>query len=292
MMAGFNGLAYGVVDAGWSYEWLALIGMSALATTFAAERIAPHYDEWNDDHGDTPTNIVHAIVYEISNLNAILLIPVITFLIPGLGLWPTAWPMWAQLLLAVVLADAAFTLIHYWSHRWSVLWQLHSVHHGVGRLYGFNGLVRHPLHQSIDLAIGTAPLIIFGMPTDVAVLLGVVVSIQLLIQHANVDAKLGPFRNHLSIGRLHHLHHVNWGTEGDCNFGLFFTVWDRLLGTFNPSPSRPIRAADMGIDEVANFPKTYWQQLIFPFVYTPSPSAAANDRRNLSKTTGDAMRSR
>ncbi len=25
----------------------------------------------------------------------------------------------------------------------------------------------------------------------------------------------------------------------------------------------------MGVDEVPNFPKTYWQQLLFPFYYQP-----------------------
>jgi sterol desaturase/sphingolipid hydroxylase (fatty acid hydroxylase superfamily) len=84
-----------------------------------------------------------------------------------------------------------------------------------------------------------------------------------------VAYELGPFRNHLSIGRIHHLHHVNWGKEGDCNFGLFLTLWDRLLGTFQPEPKRSIRAHDMGIDEVPDFPKSYLEQLAFPFVYRP-----------------------
>ena len=72
-----------------------------------------------------------------------------------------------------------------------------------------------------------------------------------------------------SFGRIHHLHHVNWGKEGDCNFGLFLTLWDRLFGTFQPEPSRPIQAHDMGIDEVPNFPKSYVSQLVFPFAYKP-----------------------
>ena len=269
MLFGLNGLGFLVVASGWSYLWLGLILLVAIFVAFVAERIAPYHVEWNEDHRDTQTNLIHAAVYEISNINAILLIPVVTFLIPSIGIWPVEWPLIAQLLLAIVLADFALMYLHYLSHRWNFLWRLHAIHHGVGRLYGFNGLVRHPLHQTIDLAIGTSPLVIAGMPTDVAVLLGLVISVQLIIQHANVRIELGPFRHWLSIGDLHHLHHVNWGKEGDCNFGLFLTLWDRLIGTFNPVPPRPITAVDMGVDEVPEFPKTYLEQLLFPLYYQP-----------------------
>lgn len=272
MLIGLNAAAFYVVAGGHSYIWLAPLLIVALLTVFTAERLAPTYAGWNDSHGDEKANTLHAVVYEISNVNATLLLPVIAWLFPyqGIwGIWPRDWPLLAQLLAAIVFADFFFTMVHYFSHRWPLLWRLHAVHHGVPRLYGFNGLVRHPLHQMLDLVVGTAPLAIMGMPMEVAVLLGFAVSIQLLVQHSNVDYVLGPFRNHLAIGQLHHLHHVNWGREGDCNFGLFLTLWDRLLGTFQPQPSRPIQAHDMGIDEVPDFPKTYWQQLVFPFVYRP-----------------------
>jgi sterol desaturase/sphingolipid hydroxylase (fatty acid hydroxylase superfamily) len=142
--------------------------------------------------------------------------------------------------------------------------------------------VRHPLHQIIDMAIVTGPLALVGMPVPVAVLLGFAVSVQLIVQHSNVAYELGPFRNHLAIGRIHHLHHVNWGTEGDCNFGLFFNLWDRLLGTFKAEPPRPITAGDMGIDDVPQFPKSYVEQLVFPFRYKPGvgmPAANAGEQQ-------------
>ena len=279
MILGLNGLGYAVVANGWSYLWIAPVLLLALGLTFAAERIAPKHDAWNHDQHDTQTNIFHAIVYEIQNINGVLLIPLIVWLLPSFGIWPTDWPLWAQLLIAIVFADCAFTIIHMLSHRYKLLWRLHAVHHGVTRLYGFNGLVRHPFHQALDMLIGTLPLVQMGMPTDVAVLLGLAIAVQLFVQHANVDYNLGPFRNHLAIGELHHLHHVNWGTEGDCNFGLFFTLWDRIMGTFNPKPSREIHAYDMGIDEVPRLPETYIGQFMFPFYYKPGLGAAAQDRR-------------
>ena len=214
-------------------------------------------------------NTAHVLLYEMSSVNGVLLIPLICWLFPFQGLWPTHWPMWSQVLIAFLVADFAFMMMHYLSHRYAPLWRLHAVHHGVGRLYGYNGVIRHPLHQIIDMIVGNMPLVILGMPVPVAVVLGFLISVTLIVQHSNVDARLGPLQGHLSIGRVHHLHHVNWGTEGDCNFGLLLTVWDKLLGTFNGKPPRPITSKDLGVDELPNFPKSYVEQLILPFVYEP-----------------------
>ena len=269
MLLGLNSLAFFFIANDFSKIWLLPILLFAFGVTHLAERVSPWYEEWNDTHHDENTNLLHVVVYELSNLNGVLSIPLIVWLFPFQGIWPTEWPLIIQFIIAFLIADCAFVVVHMLSHRIPLLWRLHAVHHGVGRLYGFNGLVRHPIHQSIDMIIGTLPLVIMGMPINVAVLLGFAVSIQLIIQHANISYELGPFRNWLAIGPIHHLHHVNWGKEGDCNFGLFLTLWDRLMGTFVLLPSRPIKANDMGIDEVPNFPKSYWEQLLFPLFYKP-----------------------
>ena len=290
MMLGLTSAACWVVSNGHSYAWVAVLLALAYAAAFAAERVAPFYEDWNHhgDHGDTKVNVLHTLIYELSAINGVLLIPVICWLFPFQGLWPLAWPMWAQVLLAFLVADFAFMMMHYLSHRLPALWRLHAVHHGVGRLYGFNGVIRHPLHQTIDMVVGNAPLVIMGMPVPVAIVLGFVISVTLIVQHSNVDARLGPFESHLSIGRNHHLHHVNWGTEGDCNFGLLLTWWDKLIGTYAAKPSRTIQASDMGVDELPNFPKSYLEQLMLPFIYKPGQGEP--ERYRSAKTPAQAAR--
>lgn len=270
MIIGLNAAALFVVSGGHSYAWLALILAVAIATTFMAERISPWHDKWNHSDGDAPANFWHAIVSQSGNIIGVSMIPLLGWLfeLKAGGVWPRDWPYLAQLLLGVILADFSFMFMHYLSHRLPILWRLHAVHHGVARIYGLNGLVRHPVHQMLDMAL-VAPLVLLGMPFQVALLVALAVSIQLLVQHSNIAYELGPFRNQLSIGRIHQLHHVNWGKEGDCNFGLFLTLWDRLFGTFEPEAPRPIRASDIGIDDVPHFPKSYLKQLLFPFLYKP-----------------------
>lgn len=278
MMFGLTAVAYWVVSElvvaqghTWAYLLMIPLLVIAYATAFAAEKIAPFFTDWNDhdSHGDNTANFLHLVVYEYQATVGVLLIPVICWLFPFQGLWPTQWPMWGQVIMAFVFADFAFMAMHYISHKWAPMWRLHAVHHGVGRLYGFNGVLRHPLHQVIDMVVGNMPLVIIGMPVPVAVVLGFLITATLIVQHSNVDAELGPLQKHLSIGRVHHLHHVNWGTEGDCNFGLLLTIWDRMLGTFQPEPSRPITAKDLGVDELPHYPKGYIEQLLLPLYYKP-----------------------
>ena len=90
LMLGLTAVAYWIVvnaKATIDYFWLLpLIGVAYL-TAFAAERIAPFYPEWNEhhDHGDTSANIWHTVVYEISAMNGVLMIPLIQWMFPYPG---------------------------------------------------------------------------------------------------------------------------------------------------------------------------------------------------------------
>jgi len=266
MLLGMNGLAVYLIAAGYPLWIVGPLALVAIGLSFLVEHILPYEPEWNHAHHDAGKDVAHGVVYEIANMNAILLLPLITMFIPWEGIWPRELPLWLQLATAVVVADFCMTMIHYFSHKTDWLWRLHAIHHGVHRLYGFNGLVRHPLHQTLDLAFGTLPLILAGLPVDVAVLLGFAISVQLLVQHSNTDYALGPFKHVLAIGPVHRLHHVNWTGEGDVNFGLFFNFWDRMLGTFRlAAPVAPV-AGDIGIDGRPYFPQSYLRQLVLPFL--------------------------
>ncbi len=265
MLLGLNGLAIALVTFGSPLWIVGCLILLAILASFLMERVLPYQEGWNGSHDDAGKDAIHGAVYELANLGAILLLPLITSIIPWSGVWPVQLPLWLQLAGAIVVADMGMTLIHYLSHHVGFLWRLHAVHHGVHRLYGFNGLVRHPLHQQLDLAIGTLPLVLAGMPLEVAVLLGLAITVQLIVQHSNIDYALGPFRHVLAIGATHRLHHVHWEGEGDVNFGLFFTLWDRALGTLRLEAKRPPIAGDIGVQDEPSFPQTYLAQLKLPF---------------------------
>jgi sterol desaturase/sphingolipid hydroxylase (fatty acid hydroxylase superfamily) len=142
MMLGLTAAAYLVVSElvvargnTWAYLLLIPLLAAAYLTAFGAERIAPFFEDWNDhhEHGDTKTTFFHIVVYEYQAIVGVALIPVICWLFPFQGLWPTHWPMWGQVIMAFIISDLGFMLMHYLSHRYAPLWRLHAVHHGACR---------------------------------------------------------------------------------------------------------------------------------------------------------------
>lgn len=263
-MVGFLGAALYLIGAGAPKWTLPLLLLVAILVSFASERVAPYEESWNQDKGDSATNLAHAIVNEASIFLSVLALPLLVHHLPGFSIWPDHWPLWLQLFVAVMIADFGITMAHLASHRFELLWRLHAVHHAAPRLYGFNGLMKHPLHQAIELAAGVTPLLLMGITTDVAWLLSFTVGVQLLLQHSNVDMKIGPLIHVWAVAPAHRHHHLASKTRGDVNFALFSTVWDKMLGTFvanRPSP----REGDVGVAGRPDFPRGYLQHIADPF---------------------------
>lgn len=273
---GFIGAATAWMAGGGASAWLLPLFGVAVPIAFTVEAILPYDADWNRDHGDRGRDWAHAVVNEALNVLALAAIPLLALLLPSPSWWPSSWPFWAQVTFAIVVADLGITLAHAASHRWRFLWRLHAVHHSIRRLYGFNGLMKHPLHQAVEATAGVLPLLLFGMPVDVAAVLAFAIAIQLLLQHGNVDMRSWPADRVFAWAPLHRYHHMRYGKAGDVNFGLFLTLWDRLLGTAFDGRGYRLASADLGIGSRPDYPSAYQAQLVEPFrrqieVESPEP---------------------
>jgi len=262
---GFVGGAAAITSSGASPAWLFVLLLAAIATSLAAERLAPFEKQWNASHGDGKRDIAHALVNEASLVVLVLLLPLITSLAPWPSVWPATLPFWADIVLAIVLLDIGITLAHFASHRVSFLWRFHAVHHSVRRMYGFNGLLKHPVHQLIEISAGALPWLLLGIPFDVAMVVSFAVLIQLQLQHSNVDMRIGALAYIWAVAPVHRHHHLASETYGDVNFGLFLTLWDVLLGTARFGSSQHIRAGAIGLAGIEDYPDAYLAQLTEPF---------------------------
>lgn len=264
MLVGLNGVAIILVSSG-APKW-SLVGLltGAISLSFLAERFIPYQEDWNRSKGDGMRDFLHFLVNETSIVFSALLIPIAAAFMPFPSIWPDTWPLWGQLLLAIFVADAGITLVHWASHHNNMLWRFHAVHHSVKRMYGFNGLMKHPVHQALELLAGTAPLVLAGMPLDIALLLAFAVAVQLLLQHSNTDMRIGFLRRVLALAPVHRFHHLKSGAEGNVNFGLFTTLWDHLLRTAYFDPGRRFASADLGIEDEPDYPSSYIGQLAKP----------------------------
>lgn len=263
----------GVNALGWWMAWLSvpkwqIVGVlvGAVAVSFLAERVVPYRAAWNEALGDSNRDVLHGVVNEALQVGSLVTLPWLVGWFAIDGVWPGGWPFALQVFLAIVVVDVGITLGHRVSHEFEVLWRFHAVHHSVKRFYGFNGLMKHPLHQLFETALGTAPLVVMGLPVDVATAVVVAVSVQLLLQHSNVDYVVPrPLRWLLALNVVHRFHHLKWAGVGDVNFGLFTNLWDHLMGTAVWDPGRQFDSDVIGIAKEPDFPTGYTAQLIKPF---------------------------
>lgn len=273
---GGNGLALWLIGSqGHSALSLLPLGLAAILLSFLAKARLPFHTDWNRDHHDRGSDRWHALINEALNSAGIVLLPLLAGALTLWLVWPTHWPLWTQWLLALVVADAGITLMQWLSHRRPFLWRLHAVHHSAPRLYGFNGLMKHPLHQGVEALGGLLPLLLLGLPAQVGALLAFSIALQLLLQHSNVDMKMGPLRHLFAWAPVHRLHHLRYGRAGDVNFALFFPLWDRLLGTAMWLPNYRLRADDVGIGAQPDYPRDYRAQLSAPWRTLPEQPGLA-----------------
>jgi sterol desaturase/sphingolipid hydroxylase (fatty acid hydroxylase superfamily) len=258
MLLGFNGVAVAMVMAHLSLYWLAPLLVAAIVFATVVERVIPHEPTWNETRGEFVRDLIHALV------NVAIIIFLVLVIRPGPGLWPAALPIWAQFLLAVIVADAGVSFVHYLSHRVAWLWRIHEAHHSPSRMYGFNGIVQHPAHQAIEIIVGGGLLIMLGMPHEIGLLVGFAVVVQFLLQHSNADMKLGPFAWLLAVGPVHRRHHLVEYDGFGVNFGLFTNLWDFALGTADVKLRGRPTHVEVGVSEP--HPQTYLAQVKHPFV--------------------------
>ncbi|MGV0851857.1 sterol desaturase family protein [Mycolicibacterium phlei] len=266
MLLGICGAAVALAHTQWAGLWMVLLVLAAVGLSFLAERIIPYAPDWNVPMGDGGRDVAHAVVNELGLLATVLVvIPASAALRPFHLWWPSSLPFVAQVLFAVVVTDLGVTLVHLASHKVSWLWRFHAVHHSVKRFYGFNGLMKHPVHGAIELLAGVTPLVILGLPVAVAEVLAVCITVQLLLQHSNADYRIGPLRSVLALNEGHRFHHLKWAGVGDVNFGLFTLLWDHLLRTYSFDPGRRFTSDDLGMAAKPDYPVAYLRQLAAPF---------------------------
>lgn len=268
---GVIGAAMLALDRGASGSAVALLGgLAAVLVVAVFERIQPYRERWNRAQGDVLTDALYLPTF--LGLNALIEPLVRVFAVAagavlseaiGLGLWPTGWPLVAQLALACVVVEG----FDYWPHRIlhevPSLWRFHAVHHNPRRLYWLNATRSHPVEIVLRGIVNVIPLALLGAGEAVLALVALTNSVVGLFQHANIDTRLGPLTWIFSIGEMHRWHHSVVVAEANHNYGSNFLFWDVVFGTRYRDPQRDGPDA-LGIER-DTLPRTWWGQLGAPF---------------------------
>ena len=146
-----------------------------------------------------------------------------------------AFPTWyipISIFLVLFLQDTYYYWVHRWMHLPKIYKYFHKVHHNSVHTSVWTSFSFHPLETILQAAI--LPLIILIVPVHTYAILAILIimTISATINHAGVEiyplGKYGSWFGKLVIGASHHdVHHRKFLY----NYGLYFTFWDRWMGT-------------------------------------------------------------
>jgi sterol desaturase/sphingolipid hydroxylase (fatty acid hydroxylase superfamily) len=144
-------------------------------------------------------------------------------------------PVWLQV--PVVLLSVS--LFRYWMHRLQhtvpFLWELHSYHHRVTDLQATNTLVSHPIDFALRNVVIFLMLGVIGFNPFALLIAVPATNISGTFSHCGGDVK-GGLLNYLfvtpEVHRWHHSVKIPEGYGYSCNYGVEFSFWDIIFGTF------------------------------------------------------------
>jgi sterol desaturase/sphingolipid hydroxylase (fatty acid hydroxylase superfamily) len=242
------------------------------ASVMLLERVFPHCEYWKSSQHDVGTDCLHVLFSGIiiprgvHALTLVGLVGVAAWLSAtvGLDLWPHETPLVVQLALALLVGDLGLYWWHRFAHEKEILWRLHSVHHSPRRLYFLNAARFHPIDMAVAYTTHYAPLVILGANAEAIMLFTLFTSLHGLLQHANVELKLGWMNWIFSMTELHRWHHSLDVDKANSNYGSNLIVWDVLFGTRFLPDDKEHQPEDVGIDHFSAFPQDYVGQLLAP----------------------------
>ncbi len=151
-------------------------------------------------------------------------------------------PLWAQVVVGILLIDFGDYVFHRLSHQSRWLWLLHAVHHSDEHLDISTSLRAHPLHVLVSFGWKILMIAALGVPIWIAMLRDALAIPVSQFHHSNLrlpDRLESWLRLLIVTPPVHRLHHSPILAETNANFGSLFPWWDKLLGTFT-APAAPL----------------------------------------------------
>lgn len=147
-------------------------------------------------------------------------------LLSGLDNGPVKW------ILAFALFDLAIYLWHVVSHKNDYLWRFHKVHHSDKGFNVSTGFRFHVFDLLIEIIYKCVFVVIIGVNAYLVLSIEIFELFFILFHHANIRVPNEDLISNVFITpSLHRTHHSKKRSEHDSNYGIVFSIWDRLFAT-------------------------------------------------------------
>ena len=176
-----------------------------------------------------------------------------------------SWP------LAFLFQDLLLWVSHYLRHKIPLLWRFHALHHSQKELNLFSEFRSHPLDLVASQLLIEVPLFMLVIPTPTIVAVLISQKWFLMLLHANVRINLGILGHFFASPVFHRVHHSLEPQHTNVNFGVYLSIWDRLVGTHHAlETDTQVTTGVSGypIEQNCHWQATvgvYIRQLLYPF---------------------------
>ena len=250
--------------------FLGLFALFAMTESMLPRRARsqPRSARWITNWGITLANMV-----TIRLMSFILPVLAVTAAIhaerAGIGLFNMInWPLWLEILLAILVLDFIIWAQHLITHKVPVLWRLHRVHHADVDMDVTTAIRFHPIEIALSMLIKIGAVYLLG-PAALAVLLfEIILNGTAMFNHANIRLPLwfdAILRRVLVTPDMHRVHHSVHREEHDSNYGFALSIWDRVFGTYIPQPVAGHDDMQVGLEWQDARPSQLGWSLTLPF---------------------------
>jgi len=184
-------------------------------------------------------------------INTLVLRLLLPILAAGTAIWAAdnqwgwlnrmEWPLWLEILIAIILLDLAIYLQHVMVHAVPLFWRFHRMHHADLDYDATTGLRFHPVEILFSMLIKMALVASMGAPLLAVILFEIILNVSSVFNHGNVrlPAWLEPWvRAIIVTPDMHRVHHSVIERETNSNYGFCLSIWDRLFGTYRAQPAK------------------------------------------------------
>ena len=176
-------------------------------------------------------------------------------------------PGWLQTVAGLFILDFFLYIWHLLTHQLPFLWRFHRVHHSD---LNMDVTTANRFHLGEFLVTGLIRLGLiytFGISLSTYLLFEILVNLAVQFHHSSIRVPAGFERGWAVLfvpPFLHRMRHFIKIKEQNSNYGVIFSIWDRMLGTLTTAVEQESivigTSAQREIDRLG-----FWQLLVLPF---------------------------
>lgn len=158
----------------------------------------------------------------------------------------------AYFVFSIILLDLMIYWQHVLSHKLTLLWAFHKIHHTDRDIDVTTALRFHPLEILLSMAYKLVCVMLIGPSAAAVIVFEVLLNASAMFNHANLclPRKLDSMlRKIIVTPDFHRVHHSVNQQETNSNYGFFLSLWDYVFGTYSRRSQGKESDIEIGLSE-------------------------------------------